>query len=90
MSNHYLKNGDATRVYRLEYDVTDGRIEVHGAFACGVGEAAVLPNANAITRVDEPVDVAQVLVDHIVNGLVAATVEEYRTLAKSMLDDDWS
>lgn len=91
MANYYLKNAAATRMYRLEYGTNDeGGIAVWGAHACATGTDAELPNTDAITEVDATVDPAQVLVDLVVNSLVAGTVAEYRTLAKAMTDLKWS
>lgn len=91
MANYYLKNADASRMYRLDYEADEnGGLLVRSAYACATGVAAELPNKNPIRDVDEPVDPAQVLVDLVVNGLVVGTVAEYRELAKDMTDLKWS
>jgi hypothetical protein len=90
MANYYLKNADATRVYRLEYETADGATTVFAAYACATGTSAVLPNKNPIEHPDQSVDTSQVLVDTVLNGLVVATLTEYRTRAKAMIDGEWS
>lgn len=90
MANYYLKNADATRVYRLEYETMDGATLVVASYACATGASAVLPNKNAIEHPDQNVDTSQVFVDTLLNGLVVATVAEYRTRAKAMIDGEWS
>lgn len=90
-ANYFLKNADASRVYRLEYEVDeDGGVTVSNARASAVGAAAKTPNGNAITLPDQQVDPAQVLVDLVLNSLKPATVAEYRAAAKAMLDGFWS
>ena len=89
--NYYLKNSDATRMYRIDYSTdTDGHIRIGGAYACATGTSAVTPDGNPISEPDVEVETSQVLVDLIVNSLVAGTVTEYRTRAKAMIDAEWS
>jgi len=91
MADYYLKNADATRIYRLDYEVgADGAVLVKACRAAATGASAVLPNKESITMPDQPVDVSQCLVDFILNALKPATVTEYRTRAKAMLDTFWS
>jgi hypothetical protein len=90
MANYFLKNADATRVYRLEYLVDEpGGVVVNNARASAVGASAVLPNKNVINLPDMPVDPAQVLVDVVLNALKPATLAEYRAVSKAMLDSFW-
>jgi hypothetical protein len=91
MANYYLKNADATRMFRVDYSVDEnGGVSLRGTFACATGASAELPNKNPIVAVDAPVDPAQLLIDVVLNGLVEGTVTEYRTLAKAMTDLKWS
>ena len=91
MANYFLKNSDATRVYRIEYALDgDGHVAVFNAHAVATGTAAVLPNGDPITESDIQVDLGQVLADIIINSLVVATLAEYRTRAKAMIDGEWS
>lgn len=91
MADFYLKNADASRVYRLEYAVgEDGAISVSACRACAAGGSAWLPNKTRVSAADQPVDVSQVLIDYILAPLVPGTVEEYRACAKAMIDTFWT
>jgi len=91
MADYFLKNSDATRVYRIVYVAdAESHVTVSGAYACATGAAAVLPNGNPIEVVDQPIDLGQVLADDVLNSLVAGTLTEYRTQAKAMVDSMWS
>jgi len=92
MANHYLRNADSTRIYRVVYqtDPEDGGINVMGAYVCATGEAAVLPDGSPIQSPDQPVDAATVLIDSVVNGLTNTNLTAYRTLAKAMIDASWA
>ena len=90
MATYYLKTAEGTRMYRLEYVADEGRISLAlPVHACATGTAAILPNGDTITLLDQAVDVAQAFIDHILHGLVVGTVAEYRTLAKAMVDGKW-
>lgn len=92
MANHYLRNADSTRIYRVVYstDPETGGITVNGAYACGTGDGAALPDGSPIQMPDQPCDSSQVLVDMVVNGLTNTNLAAYRTLAKAMVDASWS
>jgi len=89
--NYYLKNADATRMYRVVYENVDpAGFTASSAFACATGAEAVLPNGNPIQSLDQPTDLGQVLIDVVLNDLVPGTLAEYKTLAVAMVETNWT
>jgi hypothetical protein len=91
MADYFLKNADASRMYRIEYATDESsHVTVGGMWACATGFADELPDGTVIAEMEQPVQHGQVLVDLVLNGLVEGTLAEYRTLAKAMVDAMWA
>jgi hypothetical protein len=89
MANYYLKNAGVTKMYRLNYTQSGSNYTLYDAFASATGAAATLPDGTVVSRPDQPVEVAAVLIDQILGALSQGTVAEYRTLSKAIIDASW-
>jgi len=95
MPNYFLKNTDASRVYRLQYAATNEPDDptvfysVQKVFVCDTAATAILPDGTAVTEPDQEVTLSAILVDTIINDLVAGTISDYRAAATGMIDDSW-
>lgn len=97
MANYYLKNADASRTYRIEYQTTTmpgieppvTYYSARRAFICDTNEGATTPEGMPITEPDQEVTMNQLVVDLVLSELVPATLAEYRAAAGLMIGASW-
>lgn len=90
MADYFLKAPDGSRAYRVGYIVVDqtGGYRVTDAHADGVAAAAT-PSGVPIDHLETKVEPSEVLVELVLGAVVPATAEDYKTVAKAMIDETW-
>jgi hypothetical protein len=89
MASYFLKTPDGKRMYRVEYAEWDGHFSVGSVHVTG-GEGETLPDGGSAYGVDLPIMANQLIVELVLATVVPATIEEYRTLAESVLATSWA
>lgn len=98
MANYYLKNEDASRVYRINYreipslpgvEPPVSYYAAEAAFVCDTTAGASLGDGSLILEPDQEVTMSQLVVDLVLSELVTATITEYRTAAVGMIGASW-
>jgi phenylalanyl-tRNA synthetase beta subunit len=90
MADYFLKATDGSRAYRLVYVIEDSTGAIRVSEAHAVGHAgSVTPSQTQIVDLDQPVTVEDVLVELVLDAVVAGTAADYRTVAKAQIDGKW-
>lgn len=87
MPNYFLKNNDASLIFRIEYQGSAGAYTISGITATGIDK--LLPDGAALNGWEVPVEPRQLVVAQVLGTVAQATLAEYRTLVKSVVDTQW-